>query len=156
MPITRTPLIDDDGSGTTGTILNNAWWTTHYNAIDAALADTSEGVWTPTDQSGAGLTFATAAGGYVKVGPLVFASAQIVWPATANAASALVSLPFIVATPAGWNYPGGVISYTSYTSPITVMCTGGSFYLFTFGGTPLTNAQMSGKDLRLEVIYRWK
>jgi len=37
MAITRTPLIDDDGSGTTGTILNNAWQTGLYNAIDAAL-----------------------------------------------------------------------------------------------------------------------
>ena len=38
MPITRTPMVDDDGSGTTGTIINNAWKTEFYNQIDAALA----------------------------------------------------------------------------------------------------------------------
>jgi hypothetical protein len=37
MPITRTPMIDDDGSGTTGTIINNAWKTEFYNQIDAVV-----------------------------------------------------------------------------------------------------------------------
>jgi hypothetical protein len=40
MPITRTPLIDDDGSGTTGTVLNNAWQNGLYNAIDAIVPTT--------------------------------------------------------------------------------------------------------------------
>lgn len=35
MAITRTPIIDDDGTGTTGTIINNAWKTEFYNQIDA-------------------------------------------------------------------------------------------------------------------------
>jgi hypothetical protein len=35
MPITRTNWIDDDGSGTTGTVINNAEKTTLYNQIDA-------------------------------------------------------------------------------------------------------------------------
>jgi len=37
MAITRTPMIDDDGSGTTGTIINNAWKTELYNQIDGAI-----------------------------------------------------------------------------------------------------------------------
>jgi hypothetical protein len=35
--ITRTPWVDDDGTGTTGTIINNAVKTELYNQIDAAL-----------------------------------------------------------------------------------------------------------------------
>jgi hypothetical protein len=35
MPITRTAMIDDDGSGTTGTVLNNAWKQELYDQIDA-------------------------------------------------------------------------------------------------------------------------
>jgi hypothetical protein len=35
MPITRTPIIDDDGSGTTGTVLDNAWKQELYGQIDA-------------------------------------------------------------------------------------------------------------------------
>jgi hypothetical protein len=37
MPIARTPWIDDDGSGTTGTVINNAEKTLLYNQIDAAI-----------------------------------------------------------------------------------------------------------------------
>ena len=37
MAITRTAMVDDDGSGTTGTIFNNAWKTELYGQIDAAL-----------------------------------------------------------------------------------------------------------------------
>jgi hypothetical protein len=35
MPITRTAMIDDDGSGTTGTIINNAWKQEFYGQIDS-------------------------------------------------------------------------------------------------------------------------
>lgn len=34
MPITRTNMIDDDGSGKTGTIINNAWKQELYGQID--------------------------------------------------------------------------------------------------------------------------
>jgi hypothetical protein len=40
MPITRTAMIDDDGSGTTGTILNNSWKQELYGQIDTALIST--------------------------------------------------------------------------------------------------------------------
>ncbi|HMJ86606.1 MAG TPA: hypothetical protein VK504_25690 [Vicinamibacterales bacterium] len=34
MPITRTAIIDDDGSGKTGTVIDNAWKQELYNQID--------------------------------------------------------------------------------------------------------------------------
>ena len=37
MAITRTPMVDDDGSGTTGTIINSAWKVELYDQIDAAI-----------------------------------------------------------------------------------------------------------------------
>ena len=37
MPITRTPIIDDDGTGTTGTVLDNAWKQQLYDQIDGML-----------------------------------------------------------------------------------------------------------------------
>lgn len=39
MPITRTPIVDDDGTGTTGTVLDNAWKQELYGQIDAALGN---------------------------------------------------------------------------------------------------------------------
>ena len=47
MPITRTPIIDDDGFGRTGTIFNNAWKQELYGQIDQAL-----GAWVDVPQSG--------------------------------------------------------------------------------------------------------
>lgn len=38
MAITRTPWIDDDGTGTTGTVINNAEKQLLYDQIDAAIA----------------------------------------------------------------------------------------------------------------------
>lgn len=40
--ITRTARIDDDGSGTTGTVINNAEKTSLYNEIDGALAKVAQ------------------------------------------------------------------------------------------------------------------
>lgn len=47
MPITRTAMIDDDGSGETGTVLNNAWKQELYNQIDAIIAATVAGSTSP-------------------------------------------------------------------------------------------------------------
>jgi hypothetical protein len=38
MPITRTPIIDDSGSGRDGTVIDNAWKQEFYNQIDAQAA----------------------------------------------------------------------------------------------------------------------
>ena len=49
MAITRTPMVDDDGTGTTGTVINNAWKQQFYDQIDAAdaAAAFTGGIWTP-------------------------------------------------------------------------------------------------------------
>lgn len=36
--ITRTPIVDDDGTGTTGTVLDNAWKQELYDQIDGVAA----------------------------------------------------------------------------------------------------------------------
>lgn len=41
MPITRTPIIDDSGQGTDGTVIDNAWKQELYNQIDGVLGGTS-------------------------------------------------------------------------------------------------------------------
>ncbi|HZD63158.1 MAG TPA: hypothetical protein VE200_10235 [Xanthobacteraceae bacterium] len=56
MAITRTAMIDDDGSGTTGTILNNAWKQELYNQIDAGF-----GAWVEVPFNAANYTALTGA-----------------------------------------------------------------------------------------------
>jgi len=92
MAITRTAMIDDDGSGTTGTILNNAWKQELYNQIDAQV---STGTWTPVDGSGAGLALIVTAARYWKYEKCVVIEAYVSYPATANTATAVIGgLPF--------------------------------------------------------------
>lgn len=63
------------------------------------LDDYEEGSWTPTDTSGAGLSFVSASGTYIKIGKLVHVQAEVVYPATANGAGAFIgSLPFTAKT----------------------------------------------------------
>ena len=84
MAITRTPIVDDDGSGTTGTVINNAWKQQFYDQIDAvapgppAWVDvpysasnfTASGAMTWTVDAGDQLLFRYAISG--KVGLILF------------------------------------------------------------------------------------
>ena len=59
------------------------------------LDDYEEGTWTPTDASGAGLTFTTSNTNYTKVGNTVFVTGVVTFPATADASAAQIGgLPF--------------------------------------------------------------
>jgi hypothetical protein len=51
MPIQRTPMQDDDGSGSTGTIVNNLWKQELYDQIDAAV------VWTVVTTTATGSVY---------------------------------------------------------------------------------------------------
>jgi len=44
-------MVDDDGSGTTGTVINNAWKTELYNQIDAALPGLAPWATAPADNT---------------------------------------------------------------------------------------------------------
>ena len=78
------------------------------------LADYEEGTWTPTDNSGATLSFTTAAGYYTKVGRLVVATFRIIFPVTANAsASSFGGLPFASKNGGNQEQQGGGMRYTN-------------------------------------------
>jgi hypothetical protein len=86
--ITRSVWIDDDGTGTTGTVINQALHTTLYNEIDTALAQlaplTALGAWTAIPFNAANFTsdsgtWVVAAGNqtmlaYMVVGKLLLLS----------------------------------------------------------------------------------
>lgn len=52
--------------------------------------------WTPTDQSGASLTFTSVSAQYCVYGNLVFAYGTLTYPTTASTANATISLPVAV------------------------------------------------------------
>ena len=67
MPITRTPIVDDSGQGTDGTVIDNAWKQQFYDQIDAAVPVTS--LWTAVPY--AGVNFSASGGWTVQAGDQV-------------------------------------------------------------------------------------
>jgi hypothetical protein len=103
------------------------------------LADYEEGTWTPTDASGAGLSFTTGPAYYTKVGRLVTASFIVTYPATASAAAANISLPIAgVANTGGayFMYQTNGVTYLAYV-------TGTSIQFVTTSGVNVPNSSMS-------------
>lgn len=104
-----------------------------------------EGTWTPTDASGAGLTFTTSKTLYTRVGNVVTVTGIVTWPATASGATAQVGgLPFTAKTGSTGFFPG--VNNASLSIVGNVADGTATFYL----GQPettnnRTNANMSGK-----------
>jgi hypothetical protein len=119
------------------------------------LDDYEEGTWTPTDVSGAGLSLATSGCAYVKVGELVYVTARLVYPVTADGSAARVGgLPFTCAS--GTATHGGSPGYTTDTTAFTILVQDSDTYLnfYRLGGAAVTNANFSGIDIRLGLSYR--
>ena len=103
--IARTPMVDDDGSGTTGTVINAAWKTELYDQIDAALAATAGGGVTGIVTTNAAQSIPTAAWT-----PLVFQVEEI---DTANVFT--IAQPTRLTAPAAGVYlMTGLVSLTAY------------------------------------------
>jgi len=112
------------------------------------------GTWTPADASGAGLTISVTAGTtpkYTRIGNIVFFTADISYPSTADTNNARLSLP--VPTSATNPLGTGVIGFRSDSifSVIAVYSTGTSIIgpLNTFQ----TNANLSGVRIFYSATY---
>lgn len=119
------------------------------------FSDYEEGTWTPTDGSGAGLTFSTALGWYTKVGKLVTVSCRVVYPTTASAFNAFIGgLPFTTQTaslypPTGAVYNGGaVVAIASSASNVSTV----RFYTATASAL-ISNASFSTFTVAFSLSY---
>jgi hypothetical protein len=139
MGITRTIMVDDDGSGQTGTVLNNAWLQTIYNQIDG-VAGSVPATWTPIDASGAGLTFGSPSGRSVQIGASIFFYVHLTFPANSNGAQAQIGgLPVAAAGINGGGYTTfGIFNHLHVAIGATKML------LYNPTGAARTNAEMSG------------
>jgi hypothetical protein len=113
-----------------------------------------EGTWTPTDTSGASLSFTNAFGYYTRNGNIVTLFGRVTFPATASGLGvAIGGLPFTVANN---NQPGGgCIRITDSGRNDTVVASANTTTI-TFYSTSLvnaTNANYSGKRVDWVVTY---
>ena len=117
-----------------------------------------QSTWTPTDNSGAGLTFANAQGFYTKIGNMLFYQVGILYPSTASSSNASIAgLPYNVAAggvPQG--RAGATISLTDSStlkSALHVVNTKTIDFYDSFS-TKTTNANLSGKTIYMSGMYR--
>lgn len=117
------------------------------NVLDYYL----ESTWTPNDASNASLALTYANCGYTRIGNMVFISADVTYPATADTNVAAVGgLPFNPKYPqAGSNNALSAV----YSGVMAVPGSKLQFYNFP-GTTPRTNAQLSGATVKVNVAYR--
>ena len=123
---------------------------TDVNTLD----DYEEGTWTPTDVSGASLSFTSPLGTYTRIGRMFIAGFSLTYPATADGAQANIGgVPFTIANSA--TARTGVISFSA-TALQLVYCTpsngGTDFFTINTAGAIPTNALMSGTTLRGAII----
>jgi hypothetical protein len=117
------------------------------------LDDYEEGTWTPSDVSGAGLSFTGVAGFYVKIGKYVMASAQLTFPSTANTSAATIGgLPFASGS------DGTRTAFISYNNALadSMNISGGgaaSLLITKSDGSLMTNLQCSGKIFYFAASY---
>jgi len=127
-------------SGTNGIIFNNSSASTN-----STLNDYETGTWTPTDGSGAGLSLTVTGATYTKIGRMVYASAQVSYPTTANTASAKFSnLPFAVGPSLGTGYPNIPITSSALQLQINIKSATNAEIDTYPTAAGVTNAQLSG------------
>ena len=117
------------------------------------LDDYEEGTWTPTDASGAGLTLSGTNTRYTKVGNIVVACAEIVYPSTANGSAAKIGgLPFTNSGSSTW---GGFQRYTNKSLAFTFAIVPGNTIvdIYKLDGNAVSNANLSAGRADLVVIY---
>ena len=123
-----------------------------------ALDDYEEGTWTPTDNSGAGLSFTNGDGYYTKVGRQVFAAFRLTYPSTSDTNMASIAgLPFTAGNITDAMF-GGSSTYhqdSGIGQPFSfLVADNGSFLaIFYDGSSQRGNNNFSGKPLRGFVIY---
>jgi len=114
------------------------------------LDDYEEGTWTPTDNSGAGLTITVNGAQYTKIGRTVTINFEITFPSTANGNNVSVSLPF---TPDSANR-GGLSAFSNRAGETNIyILNNANFNLYDDTGNQLTNANMSTKYLIVSITY---
>jgi hypothetical protein len=114
--------------------------------------DYEEGTWTPTDNSGGGLSLTVTAAAYTKIGRAVFASFNITYPSTADANYAILGgLPFV-----SKNNGSVSIGFTN-ESTLARGSTGSAddttFAFYDTSGNLIQNSALSGNIIRATVIY---
>lgn len=116
-----------------------------------------EGTWTAVDASGAGLSFTSVTGNYIRVGKSVTAYFSLTYPGTASFSDAVIGgLPFTSSSTTVVPNNGMLtLGYTDSALSLLGVCPGSAtaFGLYLNTGATVNNSQMSGKLIRGVFTY---
>jgi hypothetical protein len=113
------------------------------------LDDYEEGTWTPTDLSGAGLSITVNSASYTKIGRLVVANFYVTYPATGDASTAQLSLPFASST-----FQIGQALSTLGNVQCAMAANGSAAATFRSAAlATYTNLELSGADILASISY---
>ena len=114
----------------------------------AILKHYEEGTFTPTDVSGAGLTFTSVSCNYTRIGRVVILTGSFVYPTTSSSAQARV-------TPG--TFPFSATGSTAGTMTIATVAEGGGIdtagYIRKDDNSIFTNANLSGATINFNTTY---
>ncbi len=118
-----------------------------------ALSSYVEGTYTPTDVSGAGLTFTVSYAKYVRIGNVVEVTIYITFPATTDTRAILISLPFTIATDA---YPSSMCQTNAGSFGVMALGLSAAAAFIavnvTSTATSITNNQLSSTFIRTTIV----
>jgi len=124
---------------------------TGVTTTGSTVKNYQEGVWVPTDQSGASLTLSTGVCRWTKVGRIVTANFNLTYPATANASDTVIGgLPFLNKGFAAVN-----IGYTTVSTLLRGLTSDEQYYFLWYkaDGSRPTNADLSTANIKGTISY---
>jgi hypothetical protein len=159
-PTITTPSITGNATLTTGNVVVSNGKGIDFSATPGTgtselFNDYEEGTWTPTDASGAGLTFPDKAGLYTKIGRMVYWQMVVIYPITVSAANSLIGgLPFTISDGAiGEGRSGAFVSFDNAALISQLYQATTSIYPYEPDFVRSTNASLSTKTLYFAGFY---
>jgi hypothetical protein len=143
-------------SGTTPSLNGITFPATQVASADAnTLDDYEEGTWTPTDASGAGLSFTTSDAFYTKIGNVVYVSCSVTFPSTANGSPIRFGgLPFTVKAGSNNVYAASIAqTNTSRTDQFNYLRNTTQISVNTNGNADVANSAYSTDFICLSGFY---
>lgn len=110
--------------------------------------------WTPTDQSGAGLTFTGVNAAYCKIGNVIFAYGTLTYPSTADTHNATISLPVGVPSQSYAAVPSAFAGRFANGDVLIANQGASTASIYSAEGSAIrTNSTYSGKQINFMLIY---
>lgn len=118
--------------------------------------DVETGTWTPTDASGASLTFTNPTGRYIKIDELVIATGGLTFPSTASGANCKIAgFPFTPLVTANLFWGGFIVSSDEATAvKLWINGAGDSFSPLSASDNFITNVTFTTNYIYFTLVYR--